>query len=356
MHLAFSIIVSITAIVMIGNLLIFCHELGHYAAARSVGLVAERFTIGFGPNLFRVTDRRGTVWTVSALPLGGFVSFPGERDHSLPRGYSALPPPARLVIIAAGPLANITVAISLYAGILAAKGEITMLPVVSVVVPGSPAAMAGLTVGDRILAIDGKAVATFTELSPRLRERPGQVVELEIGRGGSVIDTSVRLEAQAVQGGAIGYLGIVGRVLGHRPLTLSQIALYAPARTWHITIETLAGVASAVTSGRGTNHFAGILGVAPMAGEAASAGATQFLALTAVLSINLALMNLLPIPVLDGGAFLFCLVEWLRGRPAPDHVQDLATRMGATAIAGLFMLTTLHDLAGFGLFQWLANR
>jgi len=78
--------------------------------------------------------------------------------------------------------------------------------------------------------------------------------------------------------------------------------------------------------------------------------------LTAVLSINLALMNLLPIPVLDGGAFLFCLVEWLRGRPAPDHVQDLATRMGATAIAGLFMLTTLHDLAGFGLFQWLANR
>jgi regulator of sigma E protease len=341
---------------MIGNLLIFCHELGHYAAARSVGLVAERFTIGFGPNLFRVTDRRGTVWTLSAFPLGGFVFFPGERDRSRPRGYTALPPPARLVIIAAGPVANIIVAIGLYAGILAAKGEITILPVVSAVLPGSPAATAGLRVGDNILAAAGKPVASFHELSPLLRKHPGQVVELEIGRGGSVIDVSVRLEAQAAEGEAVGYLGVVGRVLGHRPLTLRQIAFYAPARTWHMTVETLVGIASAVLSGRGTSHFAGILGVAPMAGEAASAGATQIFALTAVLSINLALMNLLPIPVLDGGAFLFCLVEWLRGRPAPDHVQDFATRMSATAIAGVFMLTTLHDLAGFGLFQWLANR
>lgn len=130
MRQAFSIVVSIAAILMIGNLLILAHELSHYIAARSVGLVAERFTIGFGPNLFRVTDHRGTLWSLSALPLGGFVSFAGESDRSRHHGYAALPPPARLAIIAAGPAANILVAIGLFAGILAAKGETTLLPIV----------------------------------------------------------------------------------------------------------------------------------------------------------------------------------------------------------------------------------
>jgi len=352
---AFAIVVSIAAILMIGNLLIVSHELGHYAAARSIGLVAERFTIGFSPNLFRLTDRRGTVWTLSALPLGGFVSFAGERDRSRPGGYAALRPPARMAIIAAGPLANILVAVGLYAGILAVKGETTVLPEASVVIPGSPAAKAGLEIRDRIQAVDATPVTTFAELATLLREHPAQVVELEVDRDDAVIEILARLEARAAGGRTIGYLGIVSRALGHRPLTVRQIALYAPARAWHVTVETLSGIASAVTTGRGASDFAGMLGVAHIAGEAAAAGTSQLLALAAILSINLALMNLLPIPVLDGGAFLFCLVEWLRGQPAPEPVQDFATRTGVAAIAGLVALSTVHDLAGFGLFQWLAN-
>lgn len=352
---AFSIVVSIAAIMMIGNLLILAHELGHYIAARSVGLVAARFTIGLGPNLFRVTDRHGTLWSLSALPLGGFVSFAGERDRSRPGGYAALPPPARLAIIAAGPAANILVAIGLFAGILAAKGETSLLPVVSVVVPGSAADMAGLQVGDRVLAVDGTRTRTFSDLVPLLREHPDQRVALQIDRDDAVIGVSARLGVRPAGGKFVGYLGIVSHALGHRPLTLGQIALYAPARAWQITVETLSGIATALTTGRGASHFAGMLGVAHIAGEAAATGATQLVALTAILSINLALMNLLPIPVLDGGAFLFCLVEWVRGQPAPERLQNLATRTGAAAIAGLFALSTLHDLAGFGLFQWLAG-
>jgi regulator of sigma E protease len=352
---AFSIVVSIAAILMVGNLLILAHELGHYTAARSVGLVAERFTVGFGPNLFRVTDCHGTLWSLSALPLGGFVSFAGEHDRTRPGGYAALRAPARLAIIAAGPVANILVAIGLFAGILAAKGETTLLPVVSVVVPGSAADTASLQVGDRISAVDGTRVTTFAELAPLLREHPGQLVELQVNRDHTVIDVSARLGARSAGGVLVGYLGIVSHTIGHRPLTLRQIALYAPARAWHITVETLSGIGTAVTTGQGVSHFAGMLGVAHIAGEAAATGTTQLVALTAILSINLALMNLLPIPVLDGGAFLFCLVEWVRGQPAPESVQDFATRTGAAAIAGLVALSTLHDLAGFGLFQWLAG-
>lgn len=350
-----AVVVSIAAILVIGNLLILSHELGHYAAARSLGLVANRFTIGFGPNLVRITDRKGTLWSLSALPVGGFVSFAGERDPSQSAGYAALPPPARLAIIAAGPIANILLAIALYAGILAAKGETTLLPVASVVMPGSAAAVAGIQVGDRIETFDGKPVATFAKLVPLLRDRPAQRVDLQILRGNRIIELALELEARSAGGRRIGYLGIESRVPGHEPLTPLQIALCAPARAWDVTIETLSGIAAAVTTGRGASHFVGMLGVAHIAGEAAATGTIQLLALTAALSINLALMNLLPIPVLDGGAFIFCLVEWVRGRPAPDQVQNLATGTGLAALAGLFALSTLHDLAGFGLFQWLAG-
>lgn len=352
---ALTIVVAIAAVLLIGNLLILSHELGHYAAARSLGLVAERFTIGFGPNLVRLTDRRGTIWSLSALPLGGFVAFAGERDRSHPDGYAALPPPARMAIIAAGPIANLLVAVGLYAGILAVEGEVTLLPVVSVVMPDSAAAAAGIKVGDRVQALDGTPISTFADLAPLLRDRPGQKVDLEIRRGDAAAVWPVQLEVRTVAGRQTGYLGIESHVLGHRPLTLFQIGLYAPARAWHVVCDTVSGVAGAVTTGKGAGHFAGMLGVAHIAGEAAAAGTTQLLALTAVLSINLALMNLLPIPVLDGGAFLFCLIEWVRGRPASEQVQDLATRTGLATIAGLFALSTLHDLAAFGLFQWFAS-
>jgi regulator of sigma E protease len=178
-----SIVVSIAAILLIGNPLVVCHELGHCAAARFVGLVAERFTIGFGPNLVRAIDRRGTVWSLSALPLGGFVSFASERDRTRSGGYATLRPAARMTIIIVGPAANILVAIGLYGCIFAAQGETTLLPVASLIIPTSAAAKAGLHVGDRILAVS-KPIETFADLSSLLRDHPGQTVTLEVARGG----------------------------------------------------------------------------------------------------------------------------------------------------------------------------
>jgi regulator of sigma E protease len=346
---------SIAAILIIGNALIVCHELGHYLAARSVGLVAERFMIGFGPNLLRLTDRRGTIWSLSALPLGGFVCFAGERDRGRAGGYAALRPTARMIIVLAGPAANLVVAIILYAFILAGRGEITLLPVASAIEANSPAAQAGLEQGDLILAVNGRPVATFAELGGWLRNHPSQTVDLRVKRRGQDFDVVPHLQARQSGNRMVGYLGIEAHALVNRPMSLGQIMIYAPARAWNVVMETVSGIADAITTGRGAGQFTGMLGVAHLAGEAAASGPFQLLALTAVLSINLCLMNLLPIPILDGGAFLFCLFEWLAGRPASAEVQELATRTGVAAIAGLFALSTLHDLAGFGLFQWFTR-
>ena len=351
----FSVVVSIAATLMVGNLLLISHELGHYLAARGVGLTAQRFTIGFGPNLLRLTDRRGTVWSLSALPIGGFVSFAGEHDPARPGGYAALHPPARMAVIIAGPAANILLAICLYACILGVQGETTLLPVASSVLPGSPAAAAGLQPGDQILAVDGAPVATFAEILPQLQSHPGQSISLTVRRDGRTLNLAPRLAARPADDRIVGFLGIESHVLAHRTLPLWRITLYAPVRTWRVTVETVTGIATALTTGQGANHFTGILGVAQLAGEAASTSTMTLLALTAVLSVNLALMNLLPIPVLDGGALIFCLIEWLRGRPAPAPVQDFATRVGAAAIAGCFAFFILHDLSGFGILQWIAT-
>ncbi len=349
------VVMSIAAILIIGNALIVCHELGHYLAARSVGLVAERFTVGFGPNLLRLIDRRGTIWSISALPLGGFVSFAGERDRGRAGGYAALRPTARMFIVLAGPAANLLVAIVLYGFILAGRGEITLLPIASTIEAGSPAAQAGVEQGDLILAVNGRPVTTFAELGVWLRDHPSQIVDLRVQRHGQDLDVMPRLQARQSGDRTVGYLGIEAHALINRPLSLWQIMIYAPARAWNVVTETVSGIAGAITSGQGSSQFTGMLGVAHLAGEAAASGPFQLFALTAVLSINLCLMNLLPIPVLDGGAFLFCLFEWLAGRPASAKAQDFATRTGVAAIAGLFALSTLHDLAGFGLIQWLSR-
>jgi regulator of sigma E protease len=348
-------VMSIAAILIIGNVLIICHEFGHYLAARSVGLVAERFTIGFGPNLLRVKDRLGTIWSLSVLPLGGFVAFAGERDRKRIGGYAALRSAARMWVILAGPAANMLLAVGIYACILAGRGEVTLLPIATTIVSGSPAAHAGLEKGDQILSADNMPTRTFADLSDWLLSHPGEVIDLHVDRNGTQIDLKPRLEARRSNGHTVGYLGIEAHTLGHRRLGIGEVLVLAPARAWEVLEQTVVGIASAATTGNGAGQFTGMLGVAHLAGEAAATGPLQLLALTAVLSVNLFLMNLLPIPVLDGGAALFCLFELLAGRPASDRVQELATRTGVAAIAGLFALSTFHDLAGFGLFQWLSK-
>jgi regulator of sigma E protease len=347
------VVTSIAAILVIANLLILGHELGHYTAARTAGIAVRHFTIGFGPTLARWCDRSGTIWTIGMLPLGGFVGFAGESDPTPKESYAGRHPATPLVVIAAGPAANVVIAIGIYAGIAAVQGQTTVLPVVSSIVADSAAARAGFQPADRILAVSGQPVATFDELRPILQQHPGAELSFRVERHDEVVNLLARIGSKREGGREVGYLGIWSTEVSHRPLSVRGVALTALQDTWQVVADTGAGIGRLVSTGQGADNFAGVLEVAHLAGQAAVAGGASLVILTAVLSVNLALMNLLPIPVLDGGALLFCAVEWIRGRPAPPRVLDFATRSGAALIAMLFIASTLHDLAGFGVFRWL---
>jgi regulator of sigma E protease len=351
----FEVIISIAALFFIANSLILAHEFGHYETGRITGVTARSFALGFGPRLVQWTDRRGTVWSLSLLPMGGYVSFPGEESAAEKGGYLSRPPLARMAIIAAGPMANILVAIGIYACIYTIQGMPTFLPVASSVVPGSPAAVAGFQPGDGILAVDHITIGDFDDLRPILEDHPGQTLKFAVNRHGVVLDLSATLDSKPAGGREVGYLGIWSNVAARQKMGLGQALVTASQRTWQVLTQTLQGIGRAITTGQGVGNFRGVIGVAHLAGQAAAAGGDTLLTLMAVLSVNLALMNLLPIPVLDGGAFLFCFFEWIRGRPAPDRVQDFATRAGLVVIMCLFLYSTLHDLAGLGVFDWIPD-
>ena len=343
------------AVLLVGNLLIVCHEMGHFIAARCLGVRVLRFTIGFGPVLVRHIDGRGTVWTLSLLPAGGYVGFEGEHDAVRPGSYAGKSPLARMTIIAAGPAANFGVAMAVFALLLALFGAPGFLPIASTVVAGGAADRAGFHVGDRVLTMNGKRIETFEDMRPGLRANPGKTIRFSIERDGKTLDLFADPGTIQEDGKTIGQLGINGLEPFHQALSVTQIAERAFGRTWHAIADSVQGITKVVVTGQGADNIAGVVGVAQLTGQAAQAGTGPLLALIAILSANLALMNLLPIPVLDGGALLFCAAELVLRRKLPARAQAFGTRAGVAILGSLFMVTTLHDLAQTGLFRWIAG-
>ena len=343
------------AVLLVGDLLIVCHELGHFIAARCLGVRVLRFTIGFGPVLARRIDSRGTVWTLSLLPLGGYVGFAGETDTAAAGSYAGKPPLARMAIIAAGPAANVAVAIAVFALLLALFGAPGFLPAASTVAPGSAADRAGFHTGDRVLSVEGKVIETFEDMRPALHDNPGQTLRFTIKRDGKTFDLFARLGAVQEGGKIIGQLGIKSLEPFRQPLSETAIVERAFGRTWQTIVDSVQGIATIVTTGQGSDNVAGVVGVARLTGQIVDEGLGPILALIAMLSANLALMNLLPIPVLDGGALVFCAAEMVLRRPLTRRAQAIGTRAGVAMLASMFMATTLHDLAQAGLFRWIAG-
>ena len=350
-----SVLRAAAAVLLVGNLLIVCHELGHFVAARWLGVRVWRFTIGFGPVLARRIDARGTVWTLSLLPLGGYVGFEGEKDAADPGSYAGKTPLARMAIIAAGPAANIAVAVGVFALLLGLFGAPGFLPIASTVVAGSAADRPGFHVGDKVLTMDGRDIAAFEDMRPGLRANPDRTLRFTVERDGRPLALYPHLAAVQEGGRTIGLLGIKSVEPFRQPLSAPRIAAQAIGKTWQAIVDSVQGITKDVLAGQGTENVAGVVGVAQLTGQVAQEGTGPFLALIAILSANLALMNLLPIPVLDGGALLFCAAELALRRPLPARAQAFCTRVGLAVLASLFILTTLHDLAQTGLFRWIAG-
>ncbi len=354
------------AFAIVLGVLVFIHELGHYVAARWVGVHVETFSIGFGRPLVSWTDRVGTVWKIAWIPLGGYVKMHGqERPEDVSDEERATWQPgrtfheksvgARAIAVAAGPIANFLLAIVLFAVLFATVGRTIALPVVGEIVAGSAASRAGLQVGDRIEAIEGRPVHRFEEVQRAVSASPDQLLHLTVASGGASREVSVIPDARDAGGHKVGVLGIRGGAVEYEQLSPWAALPAGVQQTWDVTVQTLSGVWGMIAKNRGTEDLGGPLRIAQLSGQVAQLGTASLVSFIALLSVNLGLINLFPIPVLDGGHLLFYLVEAVRGRPLPQRAQEYGFRAGLALILCLFVFATWNDLGHIGIIRWVTG-
>ncbi len=354
--------------------LIFIHELGHYFVGRWFGVKADAFSIGFGRELFGWTDGRGTRWKVAALPLGGYVKFAGDMSPAseptaewlqLPAAeraqtFQAKPVWQRFLIVFAGPAVNFLFAFGVIAAILIAYGEPVTPPIVAGVQPNSAAAAAGLRPGDRIVAMNGETVRRFEDIAFYTQLHPDAALRIDLVRQAKPMTIAARIRAVSETDRfgnttRIGQLGIAQSGGAMQPVPLVDV----PARSASLVAQsvgnTLTAIGQIIDGTRSAKELSGPVGVARVAGEQASLGWFAIILLMAGISINLGFINLLPIPMLDGGHLLFYLVEGVRRRPVAPQVQEWAFRSGLALLLGLMLFVTFNDLGTVGLWQRLAS-
>lgn len=348
--------------------LVFIHEMGHYLAGRWFGVKAESFSIGFGREMAGWTDKRGTRWKLAMLPLGGYVRFAGDMDPAsrpdaewdkLPeeernKTFPSKPLWQRAVIVFAGPAINFLFAIAVLAGFALAIGEPVTPAVVGEIDPRYPAAQTELQEGDRIVAIDGQPVEYFTDIPLVIGHRPGETVSLAYERGGErrTLDFTIQELKETDRFGneySRGILGISSVEPVLRDVSLLEAPVIGVRKTGEIVELMVTGLWQIVTGRRPVSELGGPLKIAKFSGEQLSLGPQEFVFFIALISINLGFINLLPIPMLDGGHLLFYAVEAVRRKPTDPMVVEWAFRAGLAAVLALMMLVTVNDLLSFGL-------
>jgi regulator of sigma E protease len=353
--------------------LVFIHEMGHYLVARWFGVGAETFSIGFGREMTGWTDKRGTRWKVGWLPLGGYVKFVGDEDAaSTPGELSELTPEQlavsfhhkpvwqRFLIVLAGPMANFLLAIAIFAAFFAIFGVPRTPPVAGAIAPGSAAETAQLRPGDRILSIGGRETPTFGDLLNYTVLRPGEVVTVRFEREREVRDVVVKLGSEEEQDRfgqrfKRGMLGVSPGDAVYEQVSPLQLIPLATGHVVKLTRTMLDALWQIVTGRRSIKELGGPLKIAQVAGQQATLGLLAFVSLVALLSINLGFINLLPVPMLDGGHLLFYGIEAVRRKPVGPQAQDWAFRGGLAFILALLVFTTVNDLGSFGLWERLGR-
>lgn len=355
---------SAVPFVIVLGVLVFFHELGHYLAARWRGIHVETFSIGFGRALASWTDKQGTVWKLAWIPLGGYVKLHGqEQPEEVGADVRALWQPgktfhdkqvgSRAIVVAAGPVANFVLAAVLFALLFATAGQQVILPEVGDVLPNSAASRAGLLSGDRILAIDGAPVARFEDIQHIIAAHPSEQLTLQIRRGDATQTLPVTTDQRIVGGKPIGSLGVSAHATESHRLSPGDAIVTGITHTWDVITQTLAGLWAMITGAHSADDLGGPLRIAQLSGEVAQLGFSSLIDFIAVLSINLGLINLFPIPVLDGGHLVFFLFEAVRGRPLPRRAVEYGFRAGFALLVGLFVFATWNDLSHLGLVRWV---
>ncbi len=348
------------------TIIVFIHELGHFLVARWCGVKVEAFSIGFGREIFGWNDKQGTHWKVCWLPLGGYVKFEGDANAaSLPQ---ATPDPSairsagnfhgkpiwrRAAVVAAGPIANFILAIAIFAFIFAFIGIPMNESRVEKVMPGSAAERAGIKDGDLITAVDGNKIATFGELQQSVWNRGGELLSVTIERNGNSVVLQVTPDTKEESDGfggtiKIGLLGVQranddAASSVHR-LSIPDAIVKGSEETWHIVSVTMKYLGKVVTGRESSKQIGGAISIAKGAGDAASAGAMGFGNFIALLSVSVGLINLFPIPMLDGGHLVYYAIEAILGKPLGQEAQEWGFRVGLSLVAMLMAFGFWNDL------------
>ncbi|WP_314762946.1 RIP metalloprotease RseP [uncultured Selenomonas sp.] len=337
-------VVTLLASIFVFGILVLVHEVGHFVAAKLTDMRVDRFAIGFGPRIVKYTHGE-TEYSLRALPLGGFNDIAGmdaANNTAGERGYCAKSIPARMIVILAGSFMNLILPIFLFFGIFFFAGVSTPSsePVLGTVVPGHPAANAGLLAGDRIVAIEGAPVNSWQDITSLIKDADGKVLHVEYERAGEHRTVSVIPAYNAQEKRSL--IGVSSSVTTRMP-GFFEAAELAVTRTGTTLMMMLSMLGQMVTGAQQAD-LAGPIGVAQIAGEAAQIGVVPLLSLTALLSLNLAIINLFPIPALDGGHFLTLVVEAVRGKPLSAKAMHYAQMFGVSLLVLLMLYATKNDI------------
>jgi regulator of sigma E protease len=353
------------------TVVVFVHELGHYLVARWAGVKVEVFSIGFGPELFGFTDGHGTRWKVSALPLGGYVKMFGDREEAdssggLPRpmtpderavSFFHKPVFRRMAIVVAGPASNYVFAAIVFAILFASFGQQVSSTVVGAVTEGSAAAQAGLQPGDKIVSLNGQTVTRFEQIARTVEMGLNEPLAIGVERDGQTL-TLKAVPKVVVLTDNFGNQHSAGR-LGISSSGDSEVVHYGPAaavgaafhETANATTNILKAVWQMVIGTRSSEELGGVLRIGKMSGDVAKLGFPAWVTFTAVLSINLGLINLFPVPMLDGGHLVFYLAEATRGRRLSARAEEWGLRIGLAMVLTLFVFATWNDLVSLEIFK-----
>jgi regulator of sigma E protease len=350
--------------------LVFFHELGHYLVARLFGIAAETFAIGFGHEIVGWTDKQGTRWKVGWMPLGGYVKFVGDMspasdpadETSIPpelrdRAFQLRPVWQRFLVVLAGPAANFLLAILIFVGFFAFAGT-PITNVVGAVVPHSAAAAAGIQPGDRIVSIAGRDTPGFADITSVVMVRPNETVTIEFERNGEKLQVQAKLGTTLRDDGdgrkfRNGLLGVGSSPALGAPVPLLKAVPMAVEYTANLTQSMIDGVAQMFRGQVSPKQLGGPIAIAKVAGQGAELGPMAFVMLLAFLSINLGFINLLPVPLLDGGHLFFYAVEAVRRRPVSAQALEWAFRGGFALVLALLVFVTINDLGSIGLWDRL---
>ncbi len=332
---------TVLAPILVFGIIVLVHEGGHFAAAKLTGMRVDEFAIGFGPVIW--SKQYGeTLYSIRIIPLGGFNKIAGmEPDaEALPRSFAGKPVWARLLVICAGSFMNLLLAFAIFTGITYSMGiqSLPDRPVIGSVISDSPAARAGLAAGDILLTIDGEPVSQWTDIAGKLKDKANRVVPITYERAGE--EKAISLIPQESEGRTM--VGIMAK-MESRPVSLSEAFIIGTERSIFVTRAVFDGIVQMVT-GRATEDVAGPLGIARMAGTVAGVGFLQFLLFIGIISLNLGLLNLFPIPMLDGGILFLTVAEALVGRKLPERALYYIQMVGIAILLGLFLLGTMNDI------------